>query len=96
MCGAHAQLVRGCAHMCMGVRPGIHGCVHDCAWVYSGLLLENIVLASADFDTYAIRLFLFSNQIHFNVNYDDIRACVCRLLDLKIIIFSCLFVTQIN
>ena len=59
MCGAHAQLVRGCAHMCMGVRPGIHGCVHDCAWVYSGLLLENIVLASADFDTYAIRLFYF-------------------------------------
>ena len=53
VCGAHAQLVRGCAHMCMGVRPGIHGCVHDCAWVYSGLLLENIVLASADFDTNA-------------------------------------------
>ena len=41
--------------------------------------------------------FFISNQIHFNVNYDDIRACVCRrLFDLKIIIFSCLFVTQIN
>ena len=66
-CVQVCAFVRRCAQVCAGLmlslcvgeRPGIHGCVHDCSWVYSGLLLENIVLASADFDTYAIRLFYF-------------------------------------
>ena len=95
VCGTHARLVCGCAHMCMGV-PRY---TWICAWLCVGVLRSSSGEYSPSISGLwyiCYTTFLFSNQIHFNVNYDDIRACVCRLFDLKIIIFSCLFVTQIN
>ena len=64
----HEQTCR-CMWMCAGVRGsvkvyvGMPGCVRD---EFSEYLLENRVLTSADFNTYPIRIFLYS---YITANY---------------------------
>ena len=75
--------VLGCVRVCMGVCGCVRVCtgVHRCAQVCAGVrefLLENIVLISADINTYLIRIFNVSlvrntrapyiKPYHFGIN----------------------------
>ena len=78
MCGMCTSL-RWCVRVCMGVRGGawVCGCVRGYAWVYtcvwdelSEFLPENRVPTSADFNTYPIRIFIFSIDVNEKENDD--------------------------
>ena len=79
-CARVCEVVDGYAWVCVGVHrcvrvcTGMRWCVRGYAWVYacvwdefSEFLLENRVPTSADFNTYPIRIFSFTNSCLANV-----------------------------